>query len=344
VAAREVEQAEPLKRLPITTLRFPRIFREISFARKIKAIKQKRLFDRVVGFRHMLDVDRFQPHEGLFRDALRGTLRPASSGRTLRLLLCAKKLLSPKNLFFLYADYALLRRGNVKIAVLSHRMKALIRSRYARYSPEVTVIPNGVDRKRFFPGLRETQGTVTRKALGIPASGKVLLFIAHNFRLKGLQHAVAGAERFRSKGGDPYLVVAGRGKKKDLKSTGTVLAVENRIRFLGDRDPVAPLYGAADVVLHPTFYDHCSLVVLEALGAGVPVITTRLNGAAELMQDQEAGRILNDPRNHEAMAEALGEILDSSNHARFRENAARLGKALDFSLHVDRMERWITEP
>ena len=43
-------------------------------------------------------------------------------------------------------------------------------------------------------------------------------------------------------------------------------------------------YFAADFLVHPTFYDPCSLVVLEALACGLPVITTRANGASELLR------------------------------------------------------------
>ena len=54
-------------------------------------------------------------------------------------------------------------------------------------------------------------------------------------------------------------------------------------------------YFAADFLVHPTFYDPCSLVVLEALACGLPIITTRYNGASELLHaaaPQQEGYVL----------------------------------------------------
>ena len=51
-----------------------------------------------------------------------------------------------------------------------------------------------------------------------------------------------------------------------------------------------PYYAAADLYVHPTFYDPCSLVVLEAAACGLPIITSRYNGAAELFRGDGATR------------------------------------------------------
>jgi UDP-glucose:(heptosyl)LPS alpha-1,3-glucosyltransferase len=56
--------------------------------------------------------------------------------------------------------------------------------------------------------------------------------------------------------------------------------------------------------VHPTFYDPCSLVVLEALACGLPVITSRQNGAHELLGGAE-GLVIDDPHDHWALAESL---------------------------------------
>jgi UDP-glucose:(heptosyl)LPS alpha-1,3-glucosyltransferase len=96
-------------------------------------------------------------------------------------------------------------------------------------------------------------------------------------------------------------------------------------------------------LLHPTFYDPCSLVVLEAIGSGIPVLTTGYNGAAELIKKGSAGWVVEDPRDKQALAMALGDILHEDHYPVFRENAAKLGCLNSFSRHVDRMEQWILE-
>ena len=56
-----------------------------------------------------------------------------------------------------------------------------------------------------------------------------------------------------------------------------------------------PYYAAADIYVHPTIYDTCSLVVLEAAACGLPVVTTRCNGAAELFHDGRDILLVADP-------------------------------------------------
>jgi UDP-glucose:(heptosyl)LPS alpha-1,3-glucosyltransferase len=69
---------------------------------------------------------------------------------------------------------------------------------------------------------------------------------------------------------------------------------------------------AADVLIHPTFYDACSLVVLEAWTSGLPVITTRFNGAGELMTPGIHGFLMEDPNDDEALAMRMRSLLDDS--------------------------------
>ena len=57
----------------------------------------------------------------------------------------------------------------------------------------------------------------------------------------------------------------------------------NRISYLGARDDVATCYAAADIFALATYYDACSITVLEALACGLPVITTECNGASEIL-------------------------------------------------------------
>ena len=64
-------------------------------------------------------------------------------------------------------------------------------------------------------------------------------------------------------------------------------------------------YAAADIYAQPTYYDPCSLTVLEALACGLPVITTRRNGASELLTHGRDGFILDRPGDLDGLAEAI---------------------------------------
>ena len=64
-------------------------------------------------------------------------------------------------------------------------------------------------------------------------------------------------------------------------------------------------YGASDIYVHPTFYDPCSLTLLEALATGLPVVTTRFNGAADLVASDDGGRVIDDPKDISTIAESI---------------------------------------
>jgi UDP-glucose:(heptosyl)LPS alpha-1,3-glucosyltransferase len=85
-----------------------------------------------------------------------------------------------------------------------------------------------------------------------------------------------------------------------------------------------PSYAAADVFIHPTWYDPCSLVTLEASASGLPVVTTRFNGASEMMRDGAEGFILDDPADVPQLAGRMRELL----HPALRARQGAAGRAL----------------
>ena len=78
-------------------------------------------------------------------------------------------------------------------------------------------------------------------------------------------------------------IVAGKGDSQKWRSRASSLGVERFITFAGPTDRVARFRNAADYGAHLSFYDPCSRVVLEGMLSGVPCVTTRFNGAAEII-------------------------------------------------------------
>jgi UDP-glucose:(heptosyl)LPS alpha-1,3-glucosyltransferase len=109
-----------------------------------------------------------------------------------------------------------------------------------------------------------------------------------NYRLKGLTPLLnAFALTTREKPG--RLVVVGHPKVARYERHAHKLGIADRVIFLGHRADPKDCYFAADYLVHPTFYDPCSLVVLEALACGLPVITTQYNGVSELLTPPAEG-------------------------------------------------------
>jgi UDP-glucose:(heptosyl)LPS alpha-1,3-glucosyltransferase len=192
-------------------------------------------------------------------------------------------------------------RNARRIVALSHRLSALLAKRHGIPIDKIAVIPNGVDTQRFSPaqlaGLRQP----ARRALGLD-NGVLFLGAAHNLRLKGVDNAMRALAVLRQEGVDAWLAVAGGNADASWIGQAIRLGVCDRVRFLGPIADMAPLFAAADVVVHPTRWDACSLVTIEGLAAGLPVITTAMDGASELIANGHSGFVLPDPEDVPALA------------------------------------------
>jgi UDP-glucose:(heptosyl)LPS alpha-1,3-glucosyltransferase len=173
------------------------------------------------------------------------------------------------------------------------------------------LVYNGVDLDRFSPSACEAKRAEARAALGLQEGETCFLIIAHNFRLKGVRELVEAAARLQAPGRRWRVLVAGRADPKPYRRLAEELGCADRVQFLGPLPDVVPGYAAADVYVQPSWYDPCSLVVLEALACGLPVITTRFNGASELMHDGRDGCLLDTPADVDGLARAMARLMDA---------------------------------
>ena len=124
----------------------------------------------------------------------------------------------------------------------------------------------------------------------------------------------------------PLLVIAGEGPlAAGLRSRAASLGLA--VRFAGHRPDVPSLLAAADVFVLPSTWEGQSLILQEALRAGVPVVATRVGGNAELTGEDAA--VLVPPGDPQRLADAVRAVLaDPALAARLRQAAAERGRAL----------------
>lgn len=196
------------------------------------------------------------------------------------------------------------------IVVVNSRM---VRGHFERFyglGPEsVRVVPSAIDPLRFSADDRLKRRHDERSRWCVEPDEPAGLFVAMNYRLKGLApllRAVARVPRERRF----RLAVVGNPKVGRYERLAKSLGVADRVNFLGHRSDPRDCYFAADFLVHPTFYDPCSLVVLEALACGIPVVTTRYNGASELLTVPDTGAVVNDPHDTGELATAIERMLD----------------------------------
>lgn len=226
------------------------------------------------------------------------------------------------------------RPARLKILTLSDAARNQILNLFHPPAENVATIRPGVDLTKFYAAPPSTQRAERLR----------LLFVGHNFRLKGLHCLLRALSSAGRNGLRADLTVAGGGASGEFKALAGSLGLAGQVHFRGPVSDaeMGELYRSSDALLHPTFADHCSLVVLEALASGLPVITTRQNGAAELMESGQQGFIVEDPRDIESLAAALLRLQDREKLAEMCEAAIALRPRLDFADHARRVLAWLT--
>ena len=169
------------------------------------------------------------------------------------------------------------------------------------------MIHNGVDPIRFSPEHLVKCRASLRQAMGINDK-VVMLFAAHNFRLKGLETVIRAMGRMRER--RLHLVVTGRESSEKWLRLAKRFGIAEQISFCGFVPEIEPYYAVADAFVQPTFYDPCSLVALEAAACGLPVVTSRFNGAAELFFHAKNGWIVQNPQDDRELSQYLLALLD----------------------------------
>jgi UDP-glucose:(heptosyl)LPS alpha-1,3-glucosyltransferase len=199
-------------------------------------------------------------------------------------------------------------------------------------------VTNGVDVERFDParcaGLRDA----ARSALGVDPATAVVLFAAHNPRLKGLAPLLRAAARLRDSGARLQIVTIGGAPDAAILQLVAALDLSQAFTHLGDVADPLPCFAAADAFALPTYYDACSLSVLEACACGLPAVTTRHNGVAELITHGRDGFVIDEPDDTATLAAAIGQAIAGDARLRIGPAARALALAHDFDRNVDGVE------
>jgi UDP-glucose:(heptosyl)LPS alpha-1,3-glucosyltransferase len=170
------------------------------------------------------------------------------------------------------------------------------------------LIYNGVDLEHFSPVHCEHLRAAARQDLGI-RDEVLFVMLAHNLLLKNATALLKAAARLIQAGHSIRVLIAGGKRPKPFIELARKLRIDRQVIFREAKEDPRPYYAAADVFVHPTWYDPCSLVVLEAWACALPVITTRYNGASELTSDGKNGFILSKPDDIPALTTLMENLL-----------------------------------
>jgi UDP-glucose:(heptosyl)LPS alpha-1,3-glucosyltransferase len=266
--------------------------------------------------------DLLQSHGGAWRASTEA--KAMSLPRWLRPLKQATIPVLPR--YRTFRQLAARQFANPRLVVLAlSQMVARDFLRFHRIRPEqIRLVYNGVDTEQFSPAHRERHREAIRDRFGVRDDEAIFLFVGNDYHRKGLWPAVQATARLADEGYPArLLVVGGKPYRRCAYALGRHGAGD-RLMFTGMVDDPVPYYAAADAFVLPTLYDPCSLSVLEAAASGLPCITTRLNGAGELLADGVEGYVLSDPGDVDVLTERMRSLMAPSVRRRMGDAARRL--------------------
>jgi UDP-glucose:(heptosyl)LPS alpha-1,3-glucosyltransferase len=309
-----------VRRLPV--VRQPSMARLLSFALAARRAVRDGGYDIVQSHERALDQDIYRAGEGVHRAYLAAMGQRWATINPYHRLVCA-----------LEARIFRLRTAR-HIVAISRGGKAEIERLYGTPPERVSLVYNGVDLVRFHPGHRTRVGPATREALGLPATAWIILFVGSGFARKGLRPLIeaiarAGEAAWR-------LVVAGRGDTGPYRELAGRLGVDGQVSWVGPCREIERLYAAADAVALPALYEPFGNVHLEALAAGVPVLTSARTGGAELIAPGRNGWVVPAPSS-DAVAEGL-QALHASAAGRMAGAARASAEPYTYAAQADRLE------
>ena len=328
---------------------FKRLLRpatELAFAWAAEGRLRNAGHDVVLGIRNVLYATHYQPHGGARRAALRG-IGEARGHPLRRAWYWCDPVSTLKEAVFLHIERRLLA-GPDRPRILA--VSEMVRSDFDRFNgvpPDACdVLYPGVDLARYHPGGHLDDAAILRRYFVIPPGEVLLLFAGHNPSLKGLRVLLPALAQACGAGLRARLLVVGRLDLVSYARQARNLGIADRVTFAGSISPwdMPTFFRGSDALVYPTFYDPCALVTLEALACGLPVVTTRRNGAAELVQDGREGFVIDHPRNVASLAARLNALEDGALRARLREAAAEVGKGLSVDAHFDQLVSLLSQP
>jgi UDP-glucose:(heptosyl)LPS alpha-1,3-glucosyltransferase len=289
----------------------------IAFADELERTAPRKHCDILVSLERIWRCDFFRAGDGVHQAWLD---RRAQFQNSLQRI---GRRFNRKHDIILRLEKALLGEGGARRVIAN---SAMVRDEIVRYygfpGGAIDVIPNGVRVSEFGPApLKHARA---RTQLKIGTDEIAALFLGSGWERKGLRFALAAIEKARLR-----LLVAGRGNQRKYRSAN--------VTFLGEMEDVRLPLAAADIFILPTIYDPFSNASLEAMAAGLPVITTAANGCSEIVEPKVHGTIVERADDIDGLSQALHFWSDESRRITARPALLERATLFDLSRNVAHM-------
>lgn len=233
------------------------------------------------------------------------------------------------------------QRRYSKVIVTTPRVRDDLRRFYGVPPEDVVIIPNGFAPEEFNPQRRLERRSAARAKLKLRDHELVLLFAANELERKGYGTLLKALAILGCK--DIKLVVVGRPAISEVIGRASEEGVADRVIAAGHTGDISEYHAAADVFVLPTQYEAFCLAILEALGSGLPVVTTNVPGAGDAIQSGVNGLTTSNPTDAAELAEAIRVVLDADRRSRMSADAPGTVKKFQWPEVLQLYERVLTQ-
>lgn len=312
--------------------------RSITFAHRIEKRLKENSFDIVHAITPCRYVDIYQPRGGTVAESIERNIALRHSGisqsfkrATNRFNLKQRYSLTLEKTLFNHPD------GPTIVAISDYVVRQL-KKHYRLPDHRIRKIYNGTNRDAANDQQRKTHRESLRQQFNIKENQLLVLMVAHNFKLKGVHRWMEAQAALMQRGvKNIHSLIIGKGDAPSWHRWAHQLGIHENLTFTGPSDRVGELYHAGDVLVHPTYYDPCSRVVLEAMTAGLPCIASPWDGASEMIEHGKNGFILSDPDDVVMLANLIEQLQDVALREKIGDSARKIHDQISMSRHAKEM-------
>jgi len=313
----EVPAGFELVRVPVEA--FSNVRRYAKFTDWVQRDLGSRPADRIIGFNKMPGLDVYFAADPCYEEKAQTLRNPLYRrfGRYRHFAAYERAVFSPQSC--------------TEILMISSLQQPFFEKHYGTPRQRFHLLPPGISLDRRAPVNAAEIRAVFRQEFGLAENDLLLLQVGSGFKTKGLDRSLKALAHLppdlRSR---TRLIVIGQDEPRSFLRQASLLGVSERLSILQGRDDIPRFLLGADVLIHPAYNENTGTVLLEALVAGLPVLTTAVCGYAHYIEEAEAGLVILDPFEQKQMDAQLQRMLgDLVARAHWRHQALAFAETAD---------------
>lgn len=286
-----------------------------KFADWVRKDLAARPADRLVGFNKMPGLDIYFCADPCYEDKARTLRGPMYrfSGRYRHFAAYERAVFAPE--------------ARCEILMISAVQQALYVKHYGTQPERLHLLPPGIASDRRAPANAAEIRADFRREFHLADDDLLLVQIGSGFKTKGLDRSLKALAALPAPLKQrTHLIAIGQDDPKPFVSQTRALGLGDRVRILKGRSDIPRFLLGADLLIHPAYNENTGTVLLEAVVAGLPVLTTAVCGYAHYIEDAGAGRVVPLPFDQDSFNAILAGIL-ADDAARKRWSASGLAWA-----------------